>query len=341
MNLSFHCPKKDRCETCERFHNIDAEEQEAEAEMFHEHRKRATKIREIKTALKLDSDHTKITAVFDLQKALPTSKSEVSLFYYSRKLSTYNFSISDLTNDEVTCFVWNETIAGRGSNEISSCLLQMLKKWDANGAKEVNFFSDACPGQNRNWNVLALFQAFVSLEAKHIKKVNHYFFESGHSQNENDSVHSVIERAVKYIEVFVPEQWYMLIRSASKKHYNVIELDPSQIYDFADVVNQTVSRKGTLKISKVQILSFQSGEVLYSYSALNELVPVDARFKRIKTVHYKPLNKEAFKTIKKAKKEDLLNLCKKLAMPKPYHSFYKNIKEDICANDEENEQCLH
>ena len=188
---------------------------------------------------------------------------------------------------------------------------------------------------------LALFQAFISLEAKRIKKVNHYFFESGHSQNENDSVHSVIERAAKHIEVFVSEQWYMLIRSASRKHYNVIELDPSQIYDFADVVNQTVSRKGSLKISKVQILSFQSGEVLYSYSALNELVPVDARFKRIKTVYYKPLNEEAFKTIKKAKKEDLLNLCKKLATPKPYHSFYKNIKEDTCANDEKNEQCLH
>ena len=43
----------------------------------------------------------------------------------------------------------------------------MLKKWDANWAKEVNFFSDACPGRNRNWNALALFQAFVSLEAKH------------------------------------------------------------------------------------------------------------------------------------------------------------------------------
>ena len=52
MNVSFYCPKKDRCETCERFHNIDPEEQ-AEAEMFQEHRKRATKIREIKTALTL------------------------------------------------------------------------------------------------------------------------------------------------------------------------------------------------------------------------------------------------------------------------------------------------
>ena len=54
---------------------------------------------------KKEADKSKMIAVFDLQKSLPTPKSEVSLFYYARKLSTYNFSITDLTNDEMTCFV--------------------------------------------------------------------------------------------------------------------------------------------------------------------------------------------------------------------------------------------
>ena len=192
MNITFHCPKKDRCETCERYRNLELQEQQEEAESFQLHRQKAEKIREIKQKLKQSNDKTKITVIFDLQKALPTPKSEVSLFYYSRKLSTYNFSISDLTNDEVTCFVWNETISGRGSNEICSCLIQFLKKWDANGAQEIKFFSNACPGQNRNWNILGLFCAFVNLEAISIKKINHFFFESGHNQNKNDAVHSVI-----------------------------------------------------------------------------------------------------------------------------------------------------
>jgi len=38
---------------------------------------------------------------------------------------------------------------------------------------------------------------FVNLESKSIEKINHYFFESGHNQNKNDSVHSVIERSAK------------------------------------------------------------------------------------------------------------------------------------------------
>ena len=96
MNISFHCPKKDRCETWERYQNIEWQEQE-EAESFQLHRQKAEKIHEIKQKLKQGNDKTKITAIVDLQKALPTPKSEVLLFYYSRKLSTYNFSISDLT----------------------------------------------------------------------------------------------------------------------------------------------------------------------------------------------------------------------------------------------------
>ena len=179
MNISLHCPKKDRCETCERYQNLELQEKQEEAENFQLHRQKAEKIREIKQKLKQGNDKTKITAIFDLQKALPTPKSEVSLFYFSRKLSTYNFSISDLTNDEVICFVWNEAISGRGSNEISSCLFQILKKWDANGAQEIKLFSDACPGQNRDWKILGLFGAFVNLEAISIKKSITFFLNLG------------------------------------------------------------------------------------------------------------------------------------------------------------------
>ena len=85
MNISFHSPKKDRCETCERYQNLELQEQQEEAKNFQLHRQKAEKIREIKQKLKQDNDKTKITAIFDLQKALPTPKSEVSLFYYSKK----------------------------------------------------------------------------------------------------------------------------------------------------------------------------------------------------------------------------------------------------------------
>ena len=76
MNISFHCPKKDRCETCERYRNLELQEQQ-EGENFQLHHQKAENICEIKQKLKQGMDKTKITAIFNLQKALPTPKSEV------------------------------------------------------------------------------------------------------------------------------------------------------------------------------------------------------------------------------------------------------------------------
>ena len=58
---------------------------------------------------------------FDLQKVLITPKMFVNDAYYSRKLSTYNFTTFDLASRNVQCYVWDETEAKRGC-EISTCL---------------------------------------------------------------------------------------------------------------------------------------------------------------------------------------------------------------------------
>ena len=138
--------------------------------------------------------------------------------------------------------------------------------------------------------------------------------------------------------MFVPEQWYTLIRSASKKKsYNVIEQHQSQIFDFADVSCQIVSRisNSTAKISKMQIMSYQHWAVNYCYSALDPSVPLDASFKRIKQINYRRLKEESFKPIKKDKKKNLINLCQKLAIPRTYHAFYQSLKEETDAASEE------
>ena len=157
------------------------------------------------------------------------------------------------------------------------------------------------------------------------------FLKSGHSKNKKDLAHSVIERLAKQVEVVVPEQWYTLIRSSSKKSYKVIELRHSQIFDFAYVSRQIKSRRGTTKISKMQIMSYQHWTINYYYSALDPFVSLDASFKRIKQINYKRLNDKDFKPIKQDKRRDLLNLCQKLAIPRTYHTCYQTLKEEIPA----------
>ena len=143
------------------------------------------------------------------------------------------------------------------------------------------------------------------------KKINRFFFDSGHSRNENDSVHSVIERSAKQVEVFVLEQWCTLIsRSASKKSYIVIELEQLQIFDFADVSRQTESKRGIAKLSKMQIISYQHWAGNYCYSAGNPSMHLDASFKRIKQINHKRQTKKIL-SLSKITKEGIYYTCTK------------------------------
>ena len=129
----------------------------------------------------------------------------------------------------------------------------------------------------------------------------------------------------------------MLIKTASKKQrYNVVELDNSLIYNVENIFQQTVAHKGSSKISKMQVMKYEGGNVFYKNSALEEdLSAVNARFKRITRLVIKAVNEEVGRVIAKKKKDDLLKLCMKLAIPKTYHNFYQKLK---VHDDDQTEQ---
>ena len=105
-----------------------------------------------------------------------------------------------------------------------------------------------------------------------------------------------------------------------------MELDNSLIYDVENIFQQTVAHKGSSKISKMQVMKYEGGNIFYKNSALEEdLSAVNARFKRITRLVIKVVNEEVGRVIAK-KKDDLLKLCMKLAIPKTYHNFYQKLK---------------
>ena len=73
-------------------------------------------------------DDDKNDACFDLQKVLHCPRAESSAFYYKRHLAIYNFTIYDCTRNERSCYLWNETIGKKGSNEIASFLFHFIGK---------------------------------------------------------------------------------------------------------------------------------------------------------------------------------------------------------------------
>lgn len=91
--------------------------------------------------------------------------------------------------------MWHEALAGRGANEIGSCVYNHLKNLPS-AIKEITVYSDTCQGKNKNSHICAMFLAFMA-ESKYITTINHTFLEPGQMHMECDVDHSLIEKQKK------------------------------------------------------------------------------------------------------------------------------------------------
>ena len=121
-NLSFHIPKKDQCGLCSSV--TESTEIDSSLKVYDDHIRQKEKTRADKDAskLKASEDKSHVTMAFDLEQVIFLPKSNRLEIFYKRRLSNYNFTLYNLHSKEVWAFVWHECIAGRGTNEIASCL---------------------------------------------------------------------------------------------------------------------------------------------------------------------------------------------------------------------------
>jgi hypothetical protein len=183
LNISFHQPKKDQCNVCCSYNGIPLENRSPEQEQAQNlHLSNRNVSRQIKNDAKVaaQQDVHKVALCFDFQKILSAPAGEASMLYYKRKVSIYNFTVFEMGDSIGTCFVWDETIAGRGCNEVGSCLMNRMEGHVAKGVTEFALFSDNCAGQNRNRFV---FGAYAFFARKFGVTIEHTFLEAGHTQN--------------------------------------------------------------------------------------------------------------------------------------------------------------
>lgn len=292
-----------------------------------------------------------VTACYDLQKILNTPQSEVSVFYYKRKLAAYNFTIYDMGKNKGHCYFWDETIGRKGSNEISSFVFDFIKNKVQEGFTEFNFYSDSCGGQNKNRIVFAMY----AYAAKTLNiTINHHYFEVGHSQSEGDAMHALIERRKKnkVIYSYIPQQWVILIRCAKStgEPYAVTEVNQDLILDYkqlivnynnweTDINNEKVSWS---KIMHIRYARDQPNMLSFQYDSLcdNEMTIdlVGQRGKRAtrrskgaqninnqEMPHTIPRAYNAPLPLTAAKYKDLISLCKSNAIPEMYRDFFLNL----------------
>ena len=188
FNMGFWIPGKDQCDTCTLYNaKVKTKTNKAEDdEEYEQHQKRKTQAREAKQVVKQPREKM-IAMTFDLEHVLNLPKLNVGSAYYSRKLNFYNLTIFQLQDKSGYCYMWPESEAGRGAKDISSAVWFWLNQKDREGMEHAILYSDTCGGQNHNrifsTTLITMLSRSVSL-----KRIDHQFFESGHSFMECDTM---------------------------------------------------------------------------------------------------------------------------------------------------------
>lgn len=116
--------------------------------------------------------------------------------------------------------------------------------------KNVVFYSDNCSGKQKNQFMLAAY--IIALRELDLNTITHKCLIKDHTQNEGDSVHSLIERktkqALKSSLIYTPEGLVSLIRTAKRtgEPFSGNELSYEDFFD----LKLLASKIGPLRIVK-------------------------------------------------------------------------------------------
>ena len=251
--LSFAKLKSDTCNKCDKYKAAGQSQSEQHTAHLNEAEAVYKQMRMDKKRCNDDDGFQMIS--YDLQKCLPTPNLSCSESFYKRQLWVYNLTIYDYKHGPPHCYMWSEDVAKRGGNEIASCLYDFIQtKLRLNpDIKEFKLYSDSCAGQNKNRQVLGMLK-FLSETTS--TKMTHTFMVPGHTHMECDSVHAIIEKAKKRMDIFVPNDWFNLVRMAktSPPYLTVVPINQDKIYRWDKVSEEIMKlpKTGEFRFSSIR-----------------------------------------------------------------------------------------
>lgn len=361
FNLGFGLPRTDTCATCDRLSlaiKSDPSDTVSQRQLA-DHQDQAEKgyqtMRGDKKAAVASwsgrtrslglAAHNSVDAVdmisFDFQQNLPTPNLHHNDMFYARQLWTYNFGIHDCIAEKGYMYMWDETVAKRGSSEVASCLNHFFRSYHT-GARSLVSFSDGCGGQNKNLTIIGLYN---ELHLGGVYKIlNHKFLTRGHTFLRNDSDFAQIEKRKASAMVYLPSDWFSVVKEANRRNpFEVVAMQQEKFLNFKDFVsgkytNRRISAGGST-FHDIHWLNFGWGEEVNPVTGKLSLVhhPEEVwmrctysdrePWKKVKIVKERPTHvplepKYADPLVLKAAKVQDLKKMARHYIPSPHCNFY-------------------
>lgn len=270
-NISFGYPRSDTCSYCDSMElkiktaMTDEQKQQLRNEKTL-HLKKAEAFKEDKKAYKAKAQMGEILCLsFDFMQNLPLPYIKTNAVFYARQLWQFVFGIHDLGSEVVTIYSYCEYIAKKGSNEVTSMLLDYLKNISPEGRpSELVLISDGCPGQNKNMTMVRFLYTLIHV-FKMFEKITYLFPVRGHSYLPNDQDFSLIEIKKRRLPCAeVPEDWDRVILSARQKP-SPFKLRNLSTFDVKNIKKSTEAYflktpKPPLKLKNIRMLQFNGND---------------------------------------------------------------------------------
>lgn len=238
-NYSFGRPRSDTCQTCDRLNNLIAAEKQEDVKKtllqekeVHERKAKYfyTNLKETMELAKKDSE-TEVL-VFDYQQNMPLPHLTSGDVFFKRQLWEYNFCIYASSKGKSYFFMYDETVAKKGQNDVVSMLHYFIENFVPETVKTLYIFSDNCSSQNKNHTMVHYL--YVRAHTGRFKNIIQRYPEPGHSFLPCDRSFGLIEKEKRKRErIVLPAEWVQLVKNTSK-NFTIIPITQDIFLNFSD-----------------------------------------------------------------------------------------------------------
>lgn len=155
--------------------------------------------------------------------------------YYKRQLTCISFNIHVLAPNDAVFYVYNETVAKKGADDVCSMLSNYVESLDA-AVSSLHVFCDSCAGQNKNWTVIRFCHYLVNV-VKRFTEVKLTFPIRGHSYMECDKDFGAVNQKHP---AETPTEWWDEFRSCGRtpRPFKVIEMEQAMFVDMSTYLSE-------------------------------------------------------------------------------------------------------
>jgi len=367
-NLHFGRPQVDSCGTCEelkvKIQNPflgETAKRVATAELIVHKRKAAKFYNQLKLERedKKEKRNTQVLSLaMDFMQNIPLPTIPVQDTFYIRQLTVNVFSIHNIKTNKATIYLYHESQARKGPNEVCSFLKDYLEDIP-NTFKELHIYTDNCSGQNKNHDLCRFLLSLTDM--KKFDKIEHFFPIRGHSYLPCDRDFGLIKKKLRRVDrIYTVHEITEIVMTSSNnpEKFIVKEFQTEQVKDFKTwwqeyykktcVSEETRGSKAPkdakvyFGISSLTHFSYDSSKrgILKARTFINGIVQHTFKLKQagssIPTLPTNPAYIDGKVSIKEAKINDLKKLL--VYIPNEHLAFYEEICNWLIGENEDDEE---